>query len=150
MNGREDRRGDREFARAHAFAGDEFVRDELQPRRRTLHEDDLHGVIVFEEDVLRADDLIDVGPLDLRERLEQARLRLVVKKGDGPRHEPVPLILIMLGETLVDHLRDRLRTVLESPRRDEPVELVKDRRRQRNADALHSFALGGIGFGHDW
>lgn len=107
-------------------------------------------MVVFEEDVLRTDDLVDVGPLDFRERLEQARLRLVVKERDRSRHEPVPLVLVMLGETLVDHLRDRLRAVLESPRRDEPVELVKDRRRQRNADALHPFALGGIGFGHDW
>ena len=136
--------GNRELARTHALAGDELVRDRLQPRGGTLHEDDLHGVVVLKEDVLFADDLGDMRPLDLGEGLEEPGFRLVVEKRDRPGHDAVSVVLIMVGETLMNHLRDRLGAVLEATGYDETIELVKDGGRQRNADALHSGATAGF------
>jgi hypothetical protein len=71
---------------------DHLVGNPLQCARRPLHQDHLHGLVVHQVDMQRADHLVDVVVLQIGQLLLQPPRRVVVEQRDGAGHNLVAMI----------------------------------------------------------
>ena len=98
-----------------------------------MHKEDLQRLVVLQEDVLRGDNLLEVGQLGLRQRVAHAAAFGAIDQGDGSGHDAIRLALPVFRQLVPDQFTEGLGAVGQAALGDHHVE----RREQvgRKADA---------------
>jgi hypothetical protein len=107
----------------------------LQALERPLDQQNLHGLVVFQEDVLGRDHLFHIAKLGLGQGMAHPAVLGAIDQGDGPGQDGVGARRAMLGKLVADQFGDHLRAAGQAALGDHDVQLNQQFGRQADAQA---------------